>query len=213
MNKVDREAKEKAANYENQKRQAEQNKAEQNAAEGKIEGKAVENPEETPAEQTANSPLPRTEAAWNDLISHRIDEAMRNGAFDNLRNKGKPLTIDQNPFVPVAQQMANDLLKNNDLVPYWISERTAMLDSIACFRQRFQELAVHFHQAWLAADDAKRTVIQASWQRQIEQWTQEIKELNRKITVVNLQQPIARLEIFKVLLDEELTRVGLQRTL
>lgn len=200
MNKVDREAKEKAANYEKQKRLAEQNKAE-------------ETTEESAADQPSNSPLPRTEAAWNDLISHRIDEAMRNGAFDNLRNKGKPLTVDQNPFVPVAQQMANDLLKNNDLVPYWISERTAMLDTIARFRQRFQELAVYYHEAWLAADDKKRTVIQTSWQRQIEQWTQEIKDLNRKITVVNLQQPIARLEIFKVLLDEELTRVGLQRTL
>ncbi len=195
MNKVDLKAKEKAATYENRKNQSEQNTTEPN-----------------PAEENAAAPAPRSEAAWNDLISHRIEEATRNGAFDNLRNKGKPLVHDRNPFVPADQQMANDLLKNNNLAPHWIGERTAMLETIERFRLRFQLVAQQLHQAWLAAaDDRAREQVQTKWQRQLEQWMEEIKELNRRITSVNLQQPIARLEIFKVLLDEELTRVGLKR--
>lgn len=197
MGKSELQAKEKAAEYREQKQAP--------AKEQKPE-------EQKPEEQKA--PGPRTEAAWNDLISHRIDEAMRNGAFDNLRNKGKPLQIERNPYVPQEQQMANDLLKNNNLVPHWISERNAMLDTIARFRSQFQAISQRFQTEWQSSTDAKfRANLSATWLRQVESWSQEIKDLNRRITSLNLQQPVARLEIFKVLLDEELMRAGMKRTL
>lgn len=165
-------------------------------------------------QKKAAPPGPRSEAAWNDLISHRIDEAIRNGAFDNLRGKGKPLPIDRNPYVPEDQQMANDLLKNNNLAPHWISERNLMLETIERFRTRLRTLAQQFQQAWQsAADEKTRLNLAESWQKQLEEWAQEIKDLNKRITTTNLQQPIARLEIFKVLLDEELMRMGMKRTL
>lgn len=197
MGKSELKAKEKAAEYREQKPEPskEQKKEEQKTEEQKAPG-------------------PRSEAAWNDLISHRIDEAMRNGAFDNLRNKGKPLLIDRNPYVPEGEQMANDLLKKNNLVPHWISERNAMLDAIARFRAQFQSISQRFQTEWQSSTDAKfRANLSASWLRQVESWSQEIKDLNRRITSLNLQQPVARLEIFKVLLDEELTRAGMKRTL
>ncbi|MCE7988139.1 MAG: DUF1992 domain-containing protein [Caldilinea sp. CFX5] len=192
MGKSELKAKEKAAEYREQKQEP--------SKEQKLE-------EQKP-------PGPRSEAAWNDLISHRIDEAMRNGAFDNLRNKGKPLLIERNPYVPEGQQMANDLLKNNNLVPHWISERNAMLDAIARFRAQFQAISQRFQTEWQSSTDIKfRAQLNLSWQRQVESWGQEIKDLNRRITTLNLQQPVARLEIFKVLLDEELMRAGMKRTL
>lgn len=196
MNKDELKAKEKVAEYKEQKRKPEPL------------------PEAPNNETQAASTVPRSEMAWNDLISHRIEEANRNGAFDNLRGKGKPLLIERNPFVPAEQQMANDLLKNNNLAPHWISERTAMLETIERFRQRFRTTAHHFHQLWQATPDVKtRQRLDESWQRQLSEWGEEIKELNRRITTINLQQPIARLEIFKVLLDEELTRAGVKRAL
>ena len=168
---------------------------------------------QAPEEQTTdqqNSPAPRSEAAWNDLISHCIEEAQRNGAFDNLRNKGKPLAIEHNPFVPADRQMANDLLKNNNLAPQWISERTAMLQTIERFRSRFHSTSQQFHRSWQSAtDDQKRALVQKNWHLQLEEWAEEIKALNRHINTINLQQPIARLEIFKILLDEELRRAGM----
>lgn len=165
-------------------------------------------------QKKAPPPGPRSEAAWNDLISHRIDEAIRNGAFDNLRGKGKPLPLDRNPYVPEDQQMANDLLKNNNLVPHWISERNAMLETIERLRTRLRTVSQGFQQAWQsAADEKTRHTLDESWQKQLEEWGQEIKDLNGRITTTNLQQPIARLEIFKVLLDEELMRMGMKRTL
>ncbi len=176
-------------------------------------------PAETPAtdpqqEQEAATATPRSEAEWNDLISHRIEEAMRNGAFDNLRNKGKPLPNTRNPFVPEDRQMANDLLKNNGLAPQWINDRTTLLQTLEIFRTKFRATAEAYRQAWSnASTPIVRNGIRDQWTKQVESWQEEIRLLNQRINVINLQQPVASLEIFKLLLDEELKRVGMQRIL
>ncbi len=157
---------------------------------------------------------PRTETEWNDLISHRIDEAMRAGAFDNLRNKGKPLPQENNPFVRQDQRLANDLLKNNGFAPQWITDRTATLQLIEKFRAEFRGRAQGYSQAWHATSNPQtHAQLQAGWQRQLASWQDEIWTLNKRINTVNLQQPIARLEIFKLILDDELKRVGMSRSL
>lgn len=169
----------------------------------------------TEAASTERAGGTRSEMEWNDLISHRIDEAMRNGAFDNLRNKGKPLPQDYNPHVPEDRRMANDLLKNNGLAPQWIGDRAAMLHQIDAFRTKFRNTAGSYQTAWHAhsSDVIKRQQLREQWMRQLETWQEEIRLLNRRIEIVNLQQPIARLEIFKLLLPDELKRVGIGQEL
>jgi len=202
MNKGEWKAKEKAVEYREDQSKPAHSPTGPNPADAETES------------QPATPAPPRSESGWNDLISHRIEEALRNGAFDNLPNKGKPLPLERNPYVPEDQQMANDLLKSNNLAPHWISERTATLALIDRFRLRLRTTSERFQQAWLGAThEQARLLLQESWQQQLEDWAKEIKELNRRITTVNLQQPIARLEIFKVLLDEELKRVGMGRML
>lgn len=165
-------------------------------------------------ETNERQPGPRTETEWNDLISHRIEEAMRAGAFDNLRNKGKPLPQDNNPFVRQDQRLANDLLKNNGFAPQWITDRTATLQLIENFRTEFRSRAQGYSQAWHATSNPQiHEQLQAGWHRQLVSWQDEIGTLNKRINTVNLQQPIARLEIFKLILDDELKRVGMSRTL
>ena len=172
------------------------------------------NPAADAPEEDAPAASPRSETEWNDLISHRIEEAMRNGAFDNLRNKGKPLPNMRNPFVPEDRQMANDLLKNNGLAPQWINDRTALLHTVETFRTKFRTTAEFYRNAWTNADTPiGRNQIRDQWVHQLDTWQEEIRLLNQRINVVNLQQPIAHLEIFKLLLDEELKRVEMQRIL
>lgn len=168
-------------------------------------------PDATPEEQ---QPRPRTENEWQDLISHRIEEAMRAGAFDNLRNKGKPLPQESNPFVRPDQRMANDLLKNNGFAPQWITDRTAILHRIETFRTQLRSRAQRFAQSWqTTSDPVVRQQLREQWQRQLDSWQDEIWTLNKQINTVNLQQPIARLEIFKLILDDELKRIGMERSL
>ena len=59
-------------------------------------------------------------AAW--FLSHRIREAMREGAFEHLNGAGEPLDLRENPFEDPAQRMAHRLLRNNGFAPAWIED-------------------------------------------------------------------------------------------
>lgn len=125
---------------------------------------------------------------WRDVVSQRIEEAMRDGQFDNLRNKGKPLKLERNPFVPQDMEMAYHILENNDLPPGWITERTTLLKDIDRFREKLR--------AKLSADRTKIS----------EPWREEIRALNKRIDNLNLIQPFAHLEIYKLVLEDEVQR-------
>ena len=56
-------------------------------------------------------------AAFNELIERRIDEARRQGAFDDLPGEGKPLDLDDDRLVPEELRMAYRILKNAGYVP------------------------------------------------------------------------------------------------
>ena len=152
-------------------------------------------------------PAPRTPEQWQDLISQRIEEAMQQGAFDNLPGKGKPLDPAPNPFVPPDMQMANSLLKSNDLAPAWISDRNAMLTAIERFRSTLRRTTAEFDQARQnAATPEERSLLEQQWQRQIHIWQQEVIDLNKRIQVQNLKQPVAWLEIFPLRLEDEMRK-------
>ena len=146
---------------------------------------------------------------WTDIVGQRIEQAMRDGAFDNLPGQGKPLDLNKNPFVPEDRQMAYKLLENNDLAPSWISERTSVLNAIAAFREELHA-GVHRHQAALQSttDPAAVETTVAAWQARLAGWSEEVSAINKRIETVNLQQPIAHLEIIKLRLPDELSRAG-----
>jgi hypothetical protein len=144
---------------------------------------------------------------WNDLISQRIEEAMREGKFDNLRGKGKPLNPAPEPHVPPDMQMANSLLTNNDLTPAWISDRGQVLAAIERFRRQLHLALVDHHAARAAAQNpTERASEERRWQAQIAAWQEEVRTLNRRIELQNFKQPVTFLEIFKVRLDDEVRR-------
>jgi DnaJ family protein C protein 28 len=151
---------------------------------------------------------------WGDLITQRIEEAMRRGDFDNLKGHGKPMLVEPEPNVPEDMQMAFRILRNNDMAPAWIADRKEMLRSIDAWRAEFQRVAAEAHSAWIAAaSDERHAQIRKNWERWLARWDGEIVEMNRLIGTFNLKQPIARLEIFKLRLDDELKKVGMARIL
>ncbi|MCM5570206.1 DUF1992 domain-containing protein [Burkholderiaceae bacterium FT117] len=56
-------------------------------------------------------------AAFNELIEQRIDEARRQGAFDDLPGAGRPLDLDDDRMVPEELRVAYRILKNAGFVP------------------------------------------------------------------------------------------------
>lgn len=161
-----------------------------------------------PKDDAPTTRTQRTPDQWQDLISQRIEEAMRQGAFDNLRGKGRPLDPAPAPFVPPDMQMANALLKNNDLVPAWIGDRNTTLAAIEDLRARIERRAAEFREAQTAATPEPGPRLAQHWSRQITTWRTEIAELNKRIDIQNLKQPVTFLEIVKLRLEDELRRAG-----
>ena len=51
------------------------------------------------------------------IAENKIKEAMRQGQFDNLEGKGKPLEFEDDSFVPPDLRMAYKVLKNSGFLP------------------------------------------------------------------------------------------------
>jgi hypothetical protein len=164
-------------------------------------------PEQAPARPAAEPK--RSPQDWDTLINRRIEEAMQRGEFDNLRGKGKPLNTAPEPHVPPEMQMANSLLKNNDLSPAWVGDRAGVLAGIEHFRARLRSVAADFAQARAeAATPARLAQLDELWGRYVEAWRAEVVEINKRILTQNLKQPVTFLEIIPLRLEQELERAS-----
>ncbi|MFZ1756149.1 MAG: DnaJ family domain-containing protein [Caldilineaceae bacterium] len=150
---------------------------------------------------------PRGQEEWQDFISNRIEEAMREGAFDDLPGKGKPLKLNENPNEPSDMVMANSILKNNDASPLWIGDRKKLLEDIEALRAEMSQRWGWMQEDW-AAPDGDREWLSRRWAEQIAAWKDQIAKLNSRILSLNLILPIWRLELLRLHLAEELKRIG-----
>ncbi len=70
------------------------------------------------------------------LAERRIQQAMREGAFDHLEGAGRPLKLeDDDPFVPPELRMAFKVMKNAGLLPPEVLARKeihSLRELIAC---------------------------------------------------------------------------------
>src|SRR5689334_22802808 len=51
------------------------------------------------------------------VAERKIQEAIDEGAFDNLPGKGKPLVFDDDPMTPPHLRLANRILRNANVLP------------------------------------------------------------------------------------------------
>ncbi|HQY90461.1 DnaJ family domain-containing protein [Caldilinea sp.] len=162
--------------------------------------------QKTDAPQPPSVPQ-RTPEQWRDLISERIEEAMREGKFDNLRGKGKPLNPAPEPYTPPEMQMANSLLKHNELTPAWIADRNVVLAAIEQFRKKVRNGASAHLIALAQSQPAEELIrIEQHWQKQLAVWREEILILNHRIEAQNFKQPVSFLEIIKLRIEDEMNR-------
>ena len=140
-----------------------------------------------------------------------IQEGMEKGHFDNLPGKGKPLNLNKNPYA-ADMELANELLKENDLPPAWILQRNEILAKMAKLRAEIgRQWEWHMCEFSIATTDKGRLTIR--WDDYCLKWINEIAELNKAINTFNLKRPSDNLEIFKLNLEDELKRVGAPRWL
>ncbi|MCA9944850.1 MAG: DUF1992 domain-containing protein [Ardenticatenaceae bacterium] len=145
------------------------------------------------------------------LMDELIQEGMDGGLFDNLPGKGKPLNLNKNPYA-ADMELANELLKENDLPPAWILQRNDILAKIARLRAEIvRQWEWHEREFGIATANKSRLTIR--WDDCCLKWTNEIVELNKEIDGFNLKRPFDNLEIFKLNLEGELKRANAPRWL
>lgn len=151
----------------------------------------------------------RSESEWRDAVGEAIENAMREGEFDSLPGKGKPLKLERDPFAPEGSEMAWGILKNNDLTPGWIGARNDLLREVEVWRARLHAIVERFAREATSASGAQREATIVRWSTQRQGIEEEMQKLNQRIRDLNLQQPVSHLEVFLLRLNEELRRAGL----
>jgi DnaJ family protein C protein 28 len=158
-----------------------------------------------------NRELPRIPplGRWDTIMDELIEEAMRNGEFDNLAGKGKPLDLSRNPFAQETE-LAYSLLKNNDYTLPWIAQRREIFEKVALFREELRQTFAQYSAEYRDSQDSgARQALEAGWRNYLNTEVEEaINSLNKKIMDVNLKQPREVDEILKLVIKHELSRVG-----
>lgn len=146
---------------------------------------------------------------WDTVMDELIEDAMRNGEFDNLRGRGKPLNLSKNHFAQETE-LAYGLLKNNDYTLPWIAQRREILDEIAQFREEFKLTWSEYSAEYqVNQDELAAHALEAGWRHYLNMDVEAtIQRLNKKIADVNLKQPREVVEILKLALKQELIRAG-----
>ena len=126
---------------------------------------------------------------WESIAERKIREAMDAGAFDNLPHKGKPISLDVNPFEDPSLWMAHHLLRGNGFAPPWIEEARD-IDQAACPASR-----------WSQSSNATA----------IAEFRERGAELNRRILTYNLRCPSTQFHKRPLDLEAEIKPSELRR--
>lgn len=112
---------------------------------------------------------------YEDHISAIIKRAEKEGAFDDLKGKGKPLKFDDNDLSYNPDRQLNKILKENNILPNWVK----LGKEIDQLKEEVKSYTVEYN--------IKKT----------------IEEINKKITSYNLSCPPS-VQKRKVQLDDYL---------
>lgn len=128
-------------------------------------------------------------------VDEQIKEAMERGEFTNLPGKGKPLKLETNPFLTPQVRMANRLLKENGFAPRWIEVKKEIKQEKAQLERLLTNLKARRERvmAILQENPHRSEAIQGSFDqeraRSLAQYSEKLKNLNRKIQRLNLLMP------------------------
>lgn len=151
-----------------------------------------------PAGEYDDADRPRDEREWRDLIERRIQEAMADGAFENLPGEGKPLNLTRNPYLDPSLELAYGLLKNNDYFPEWIARDKEIREELETARARLRA-------AW--AQRQANPADEGAWQAAVARFEETLAQLNRKIDDFNLVVPISSCQRVRLRLADELRQL------
>lgn len=139
---------------------------------------------------------------YYDYIDEQIREAQEQGKFENLQGFGKPLNLDDNPYSG-DKGLGYNLLKSNGYAPPEIELANEISKELERAETRLVKLR-HQGQALrarrVAPFPSEKRAFNAAVEKAVTEYEQKLRELNRKILILNLSAPSA---MHRPLLDIE----------
>lgn len=120
-------------------------------------------------------------------IEEHIQKAIQAGQFDDLAGKGKPVRLEENPFVDPDWRLSHHMLKSSGFTLPWIEKRQDILEKLSSARTdltnswRWRQNALNDRQPGAAVED--------EWLRALAAFGEQIEALNQKIFIYNLEVP------------------------
>jgi DnaJ homolog subfamily C member 28 len=141
-------------------------------------------------------------AKFDRIADRRIQDAINAGEFDNLAGIGKPLKVEDNPFVPRDLRAAYTVLSNSGYSPDWmvlaqqidvaIEQLRANADRhFAFLRQRLTEISTDPYAVKYLRKEVAR--LKDEHRKAAARHSKAIDEINRNILTFNNTVPIASL--------------------
>lgn len=145
---------------------------------------------------------------WGAIVERRIEEAQREGHFDNLPGEGRPLDLREPPHVRPEWRLAHKILKNGGFTLDWIElDQTIRAEWAQCKRLLENQLAwanrVQRSEDHSDGIDAELSAVY-SWT--VAAYKRRAAALNEKIELFNLTVPLMHLQKHKVDVVEELRK-------
>ncbi|HUF37405.1 MAG TPA: DnaJ family domain-containing protein [Anaerolineales bacterium] len=136
-------------------------------------------------------------------IGRQIEQAQKDGAFDNLPGKGKPLKLNADPNADPERQAAYKLLNDNDFLLPWMEKSRRIEKDLEAARGDLSR-------TWDLVRSAgpSETWAEGEWARAREAFRVRIAAANKLIREYNLEIPSLRLERFILDAEKEIARIA-----
>jgi len=139
-------------------------------------------------------------------IEEQIRKAMQEGKFDNLKNKGKKLDLDDNVHADPEWWLAYHMLQSSGFTLPWIETRQEVENDTTAARAAVRQ-AWEWRNAALASREHPVESITAAWSKAEAQFREAITRINKKIRIYNLEAPSGQVHLFVLNADRELARL------
>lgn len=144
-------------------------------------------------------------------IDDHIRKAMEEGKFDDLPGKGKPLNLDDNPHADPDWQLAHHMLKTSGYTLPWIAARQEIDAQIEAARTALARAWEWRHRS--LHGNRLYPDVEAEWQRAMRSFEGQVEKINKKIFDYNLQTPLEKFQLLKLVAEKEIDEVKSGSTL
>ena len=138
-------------------------------------------------------------------IEDHIQKAQQEGKFDNLPGKGKPLNLDDNPFIDPDWRVAHHMLQSSGFTLPWIATRQEIEQALENARHELKR-SWDWRQKALTSGQPGGA-IEADWRRAVDRFQDQISQINRQIFRYNLEVPADQFQRLPVNLAREIDAI------